>query len=65
MNDTLKEHEVFLDKFLVSFQLKATKETNLTKAMKPEHLQCIKEAIEPLDKSSTVCTLMTYVYFKL
>ena len=49
MNNNLKELEVFLDKFSASFQPKTTKETNQTTAMKQEHLQCIKQAIESLD----------------
>ena len=49
MNNNLKELEVFLDKFSASFQPKTTKETNQTTAMKQEHLQSIKQAIESLD----------------
>ena len=61
MNSNLKELKVFLDRFSASFQSKTAKETNGTTAMKPEHLQCIKQAIESLDddkKGSFYC-----VYF--
>ena len=47
INNILKELEVFLDKASVSFQVK-TKENNRATAIKPEHLQCIKQAIESL-----------------
>ena len=42
----MKELEVFLDKSLATFLQKPTKETNPTTSVKPEHLQCIKVAVE-------------------
>ena len=57
----MKELEVFVDKFSASFQPKNTKETNQTKAMKAEHLQCTKQETESLDDDKKGS--FYYVYF--